>query len=660
MSYPTNIIKSTSSLGIVSVNADTRLDAIVRSSVVAFERSEQRKGRQPSKAERDRVYSFNSSFLKKLQASIDSKLEILEHEADAYKKEIYDLLAEKYELLSSIRSIEKRIDKLEKAELDIFLEISEAVLKASYKFVKSSIKIVCGIAKDLITGRLPLSLSSIADRLSADYSNLAMETLADGINTILTITFEVVGEEGGIAGDALVGLAAAVNDVVSAACSGPVSNIVNGVKEVSKAALAQPGDALKEFATKESLKYASLSAKQVKEYNDISEASGVRGFLRESSDAVQRAQDIPQQLEDAVTDTAMDAGTALAKEGLAVAAQGFPAIKAGAAIAVGVANIYASFCDSVADMPILQTIGSSADKAKANKTARSAKEQAEIDRLEADIAEKYKQYDRTNEAIISSLNNHTATSMQIVQYSFTATWLIKSCSQISALANAYPYMNRDELLTLYWARIGDALFLQISALVDINMFSMMLRGFMEYLDNEISYKGTQCPLIDKDLELQLKQKWGLDRTSYCKFMSRIEVRSFIEQYKQSRTAPAPKQVSSSIDLDAFVSQYRSTILDKTKQFNQRFFARSNLFNSYAIKGANAADSSLTPMQQGYYSTDLDAANLAINKQLYAKSNRLLLPGGSGVGMRLVTIGVLAVIGTLLVVKKHKRSIRRYK
>jgi hypothetical protein len=638
-------------LGIVSVNVDTEIDALVRRSLISFEQAERRDGRTVSANDKEKVRQFNSAFLTKLQGSIDLKIEELRKELVIYKNEIYNLLSQKYEVLKEIRSTEKDIQKLEAKEFSLFLTISESVIKMSYGFVKKSIKIVCGITKDLITGKLPLSLSALADRLTQDFSNLAMETLAESVNAMLTITFEAVGENGGIVGNALVGLASAVNDIVNVACSGEVKAIMDGVKWASEAAIATPGTAMEQLAVEEGTKYAKMGNKAVKEYNDIANSSNVKSFIGQSGDAIKKAQDIPSELENAVQDTMVNTGEALAKEGLAAVGTAFPAVKAGAAIAMGVANIYASFCESMSDMPILNTVSSAADQSKANKKARNAADQRKMDELQAKVDDGFKQYEQINKDIITGLNKHTATEMQIVQYSFVSSWLIMSCCQISSLAKAYPYMNRDELITMYWATLGDETFIGISNLVNMNLFSLMMRGFMVYIDQEIKYTPLSCPVIDQKLESLLKQKWGLDRRNYCKYMSSVEVKSFIAQYKETSIATDTQTRSSNMNLDYYVSAYRSMIIDRTKFFNQKFFSNNNLFNSYALKGKNASDSALTPILQDYYDTNIDI-DLSTS---HAKINLVQSKESTNKGL-FILLGLASIVGvTTFILKRSKKN-----
>ncbi len=459
MNYNRNHIERSPGFAFSGIDVNNELEAATRKSVVIFDLCEQRRGRFAAESEKARVYEFNSAFLQNLQSSIYKQLQVLEKELAEYKRNVHDLLASKYEKLIEIRKTEKEITKLKNAEFNLWLELSESILKMSYKVMKGSVVIFGSMAKDIITGKLPLSLSAITDRLTADISNLAGEVAAEGLNTLLTVAMETIGSEGGIIGEALVGLASAVNDIVSAACSGPVADIMNTAKTVANAALAQPGDALKQLAVDEGTRYANLASEQVKEYNDISEASGIRGHLREGVDAVQKAQQIPDKLQNAVEDTAMNAATAVGKEALAVTAQAFPAIKAGAAVMVGVANIYSALCDTVGNMPILQQIGDSADAAQSNNKARNAKNQSKIDELQKKVDSDYAEYEQINRDIIENINNHTATVMQYVQYSFSAAWLIQSCCQISSLAKTFPYLNRDELITMYWNSMGDQIFL---------------------------------------------------------------------------------------------------------------------------------------------------------------------------------------------------------
>jgi hypothetical protein len=667
MSYLIRANTPSAALGLVSTNVDTELDELVRKSVIDFEIAEQQKGRKITEPEKKQVYDFNSVFLQKLMGSIDVRIQVLEDDAKEYRKQIYTLLASKYDILVQLRQNERRLSELQKQEFNLFLELSESVSRMAYKFVKSSVAIVCGVVKDLITGELDLDLSAIADRLSEDFSQASMEIMAEGLNTLLVIAFQAVDAKGGIAGRALVSLAASINEIVKNVCSGKVAAIVETTKEWSKAALAQPGTELRRLARQEALRYADLTEKHVADYNKISDSSNVKGFFKQSKEAIRKSQDIPNELEQAFNKTLESTGKAVAKEGLAVAGQAFPAVKAGAAIAVGVANIYASFCETIKDVPMLKQLDKAATEAKSKNKANDARNQAEIDRLQEQIDAQAKQYEQTNDAIITSLNNHTATSMNIVQYSFSAAWLIKSCLQISALSEVYPYMSRDELITLYWSRIGTDLFLGISRLVNLNMLSLVMRGFMEYIDVELNHKKLSCPLIDGDLEQQLKMKWGLDRTTYCKFMSSIEVRSFVEQYQASKEASTPTQASRDIDLDSFVSSYRSKIKEKARLFNQRYFASQNLFQSYAIAGRPLNMSSLDPMVQGYYNVDLDAVNDDTNNTVANAGQQIVLSdkisqSSASSSKRLIAVGLLSALGIAVFViqQKAKKRKARYK
>jgi hypothetical protein len=346
---------------------------------------------------------------------------------------------------------------------------------------------------------------------------------------------------------------------------------------------------------------------------------------------------------------------AVFKEGLAIAGTTFPPLKIGAAFVSGVSTTYGSFCDNMSDMPVLQTL----EARSKNPSQSMALDAKKVAALENEITANLNEYEYQNQKIISNLNSQTATMMELVQYSFSSSWLMKSCWQLKSLRKAYPYMSNEEIVTLFFGRIGNSDFLKIKNLLTINMFSFILRGFYVFVSEEIKAEPETCPLIDQELAYSLNQRWGLTKKDYCQHMSRLEVRQLIEEYQEAKsTIKVPKKTTET--LEQFVAKNKEAIRQRIAFFNKKYFSDKNLFNSFAIEGRDIDSSSLNANTKTYYKTKLQATPLNLGAISEIKENKLKAPsevaGDKNVSLNImskIALTSFVALATLYIYKKKR-------
>jgi hypothetical protein len=631
-------------LGFVPKNVDDDIDKLARASVARFQAYQIKKGYRVPQEEIVRNIEFHTTFLKGLNASINKKLDMLNAKLVEYQDELYKILVQKKQELVNLRRVEKSLTKLEKEarEHSLFMGLCEGVIRTSKNFVKNSIKTVGNLTIDLLTGEVPLSLDGILNRLADDFSELAMTTLSETLNVVLTEALIAAQQIGGVVCDSIVFLASAASEIINVACSGPVRDTMESAKWVADATMATPGTALASYSEEVG---QDISKAIVDDMNTIAKPYNIANLVKQGD-----FEKPPKALEDAIDNIKMeDVAKVAAKEGLASAGTAFPPLKVGAAVVSSVATIYGSFCDNVSDMPILQTLEDSSKDANQS----IALDKNKVAKLEKEADESFQKYQKENQAIISNLNNQTATMMEIVQYSFTSTWLMKSCWQLKDLRSAFPYMSNDQVITLYFSRIGDSDLSRLKSLLTSNMFSFLLKGIWVFVSEEINGKQETCPLIDQELATLLNQRWGLTRSNYCQHMSRLEVRQMIEEYQDMKaTISVPKKTTET--LEQFVARNRSLISERIDFFKNKYFREKNLFKSFAIDGRDVKDSSLSSNSKLYYQTKLNLSPKMSNVRMMGGEIKVSKDNSNlKIATQITFLGLVAIT-TFYVYKKRKR------
>lgn len=300
-------------------------------------------------------------------------------------------------------------------------------------------------------------------------------------------------------------------------------------------------------------------------------------------------------------------------------------------------------------MPILQTLEDSSNKASSS----TAIDKDKMAKLEREAQANFQAYQKKNQAIIDNLNNQTATMMEIVQYSFASTWLMKSCWQLKDLRKAFPYMSNEQVVTLYFGRIGDSDLIKLKNLLTMNMFSFLLRGIYVFVSEEMKGRQESCPIIDQELANLLNQRWGLTKANYCQHMSRLEVRQMIEEYQEMKsTINIPKKTNET--LEQFVARNRSLITERIAYFKNKYFKEKNLFKSFAIDGRDVSDSSLSVDTKLYYNTKLNLSPKMFGMKTMTSNLKDSKENSNLKVMTQITFLGLVAFTTFYVYKKRKR------
>ena len=417
---------------------------------------------------------------------------------------------------------------------------------------------------------------------------------------------------------------------------------MDSAKWVADSTLATPGTALAEYSQKVG---QNISKGIVDDMNTIAKPYNIVNLVRQGE-----FEKPPKKLEEAIDNIKLeDVVEVAAKEGLASTGSAFPPLKVGAAVVSGVSTIYGSFCDNLSDMPILQTLEDSSNKASSS----TAIDKDKMARLEREAQANFQAYQKKNQAIIDNLNNQTATMMEIVQYSFASTWLMKSCWQLKDLRKAFPYMSNEQVVTLYFGRIGDSDLIKLKNLLTMNMFSFLLRGIYVFVSEEMKGRQESCPIIDQELANLLNQRWGLTKANYCQHMSRLEVRQMIEEYQEMKsTSNIPKKTNET--LEQFVARNRSLITERIAYFKNKYFKEKNLFKSFAIDGRDVSDSSLSVDTKLYYNTKLNLSPKMFGMKTMTSNLKDSKENSNLKVMTQITFLGLVAFTTFYVYKKRKR------
>lgn len=525
------------------------------------DRSAEQQGRVKISNSETRVYT--STYLSTLILSLNGRIKNLEDAAKACKTKIYNLRKEYENQVATLRRKESQLKRLEDDVKfqSTFCNFLKGVVKICFDFYVQMNKNIINIAVDMLSGDLEFSFDEIKKRLVDDTLKAVSTATVKGLELTLATAAAAAERVGGAQALAVINsISKAVHSAISNACSGPIKEIAKSVAEYSEAAMNPNPAAV--FAEGVSSKVQKTSSKTSKVYDKVG-LLGAGKATRESLDIIK------QELfsEEALKDYAKTA----AKTGLSATTNAFPPAKAVAAATSVLSDSYLAFCEATNDLPavlIAEKTGAKSQNVSKGKIAA----------LRRDINLKSGQIEQQSIAILRKINEKDATDVEIIQYNFCVTFLTRSTNQLSFLAKTFPYLSKEELVTVFFSYLGDVEFGKARDLLNANMMSMFLRAFFVFVDEELHYETQQCPLLPKGLADQIKTRYNLTQENYCKNMSNPEIREMLHAYNL-----LPKYVpTKATSIESLVKENKSLFQMAEKDFVAKYLPAGTKFSTRAL------------------------------------------------------------------------------
>ncbi len=268
------------------------------------------------------------------------------------------------------------------------------------------------------------------------------------------------------------------------------------------------------------------------------------------------------------------------KVGLSSATNAFPPAKVVVTAVATISTFYMEFCEATEDMPGADIMSKGSKGAPAD--------QGKIKALKQQIAQSSAQIEQTNIQLINRINQRDATEIERIQYTFCEFFLIRSTNQLEFLTKSFPYMTKEEIVTVFFAGLGDAEFEKLRALTNANMLSLVLRALFVYVEEELGFKTEACPILPAGLLKQIKARYGLDQSSYCKNLSRPEVRAMIDAYNELPTVGPTRATS----IESLAKSNSALFQRAEAEFVQKYLPKTKTLSSPLLSQEGVARASI--------------------------------------------------------------------
>jgi len=684
--HSTIYIKKASNLpmGAIATNLETQANRLANEALSKYQASRPN-GKKLSQKDQERYAKFANTFCTSLLGGLEKHIKAIENELKNAELELNNIRQQYIQAVLTLRSQERQLAKAEKEARERWLvcDLVKGTVRVMKKACKAAIDSSVMMLTDLMTGDLEFSWKAIKERLIKNAADLTIGVVMDATNMVLESAIAAATRNGGgVALDFLTNVMDGINAVINTVCSGPVRNVMNGVKEAAYATMATPGAATAEFLAKQGQKAAKVTLQSKQSSKQISSQSTSTITTITSVDfqtiksnvgniggkikgvAQDTVNDLKKEFlnEDTLKDLAITAG----KEGLAVAGKSFPPVAAVGAGVAAVSEIYGAVCDSATKMEGLAVMNSVNADLK-GRIGREKSKQAAVDaktkQLLQDIDKSQQAVEQGNEATLAQINKIQGIEIKEAQYVFMATWFVKSTQQIKAISLSYPYMTRDELLTLYFAKIGNDVIDALMNYTSSDMLEIFMRGFALYIKVDLKFQQKTCPMISNELADHLKRAYNLSRADFCRNMSQLEAEAFIKDYEATKE-DRKVSVSTSTTAEDFFSKNKDKLQNafaKAKQdFDRKYFGSEgkNAFISSAIKGSNV--SNLDPSIQGMLNKIKNQQAQTLNTQKVAASKiPLTSPQEKTTKIAITILALIGVVGTTAyILKKRNQKAKR--
>ncbi len=634
--HSTIYIKRASNLpmGAINTNLETQANRLANEALSKYQAGRPI-SKKLSQKDQERYVKFANTFCTSLLGGMEKHIKAIENELRNAEIELNNVRQKYLQAVLTLRAQEQQLSKAEKEARNRTLigDLVRGTVRVVKKACKAAVDSSIMMLSDLMTGDLEFSWKAIKERLITNATDITIGVVMEATNMVLESAIaSATRNGGGVALDFLTNVMDGINSVINVVCSGPVRNVMNGVKEAAYATMATPGAATAEFLAKQGQKLGKATNQSSKQSNQntstITTISSIdfQTIKTNSGKIGGKIKDVTQDTinnlkkEFLDENTAQDLATTVGKESLAVAGKSFPPVAVVGAGVAAVSEIYGAVCDSANKMEGLAVMNSINTDLKV-RIGREKNNQAAVDaktkQLLQDIDKSQQVIEQGNEDSLAKINQIQGLEIKEAQYVFMATWFVKSTQQIKSISKSYPYMTRDELLTLYFSKIGSDVIDALMNYTSSDMLEIFMRGFAVYIKVDLKFKQQSCPLISNELADHLKRAYNLSRADFCRNMSQLEAETFIKDYEATKAQRAVS-VSTSTTAEDFFRQNRGKFQDaftKAQQdFSRKYFGveGKNAFVSSAIKGSTT--SNLDPSIQATLTRIKETQSNTINMQ----------------------------------------------
>jgi hypothetical protein len=603
-------------LGMTPKGLDSISQQLADEAMLSIEQQDRLAEKQgKSKISNDKTRTYTSAYLNSFVSGLSNRIKVLEDDAASCKTKIYNLRKEYETQVAGLRRKESQLQKLEDSAKfrSTFCNFLKGVVKICFDFYIQMNKNIIAIAVDLLSGDLEFSFSEIKKRLLDDTLKAVSTAGVQSLNLTLATAASAAERVGGAQALAVINsISKAVHSAISNACSGPIKDIAKSVAEYSEAAMNPNPAAV--FAE-------GISKKVQKTSNKTDKIYGKAGSMEMGDATKDSLAAIKQELfsEDALKDYAKVA----AKTGLSAATSAFPPAKAVAAATSVLSDSYLAFCQATDDLPAILIAEKSGAKSEVVSKGKVAA-------LRKDIDSKADRIEQQSLIILRKINEKDATDVEIIQYNFCVAFLMRSTNQLSFLAKTFPYLSKEELVTVFFSYLGDVEFGKARDLLNANMLSMFLRAFFVFVDEELQHEAQQCPLLPKGLADQMKKRYNLTQENYCKNLSNPEIREMLHAYDL-----LPKYVpTKATSIESLVAENKSLFQMAEKDFAAKYLPAGTKLSTRALIRVKKQDPKKQSIQKG------TTENLETNEQKTKSS----LWRNVAIGIGVTSLGVIGYYG----------------
>lgn len=563
------LYRTMSAMGMVPDELNTISENLANQAMMELQLEDNKRVRQgKTKVTNTKTKQFASTYLQNFMTSLQDQISKLERDAVACKRQILDLRKTYEQQIVALRRQEGRLSKAESEakSQSLFCRYLQGVVVIVKNFLKTMTKNVIKMATDILSGDMEFSFSEIKKRVLDDTISAASTAGVQALELSLSTAAIAAERSGGAQAMEVVNqLSRTVHSVISDICSGPVRDVVEDVKEYSDAAMnPNPYAVVSEELAKKTQKVNKARKEAFKESGGMRNLDDSAGASYDATvDAAKEEFFSEQALE--------DYAKMAAKTGLSAGTNAFPPAKAVAAATSILSDSYLAFCKSTDDLPAISILEKNSSQARATDTNQ-------IKALRVDINNRSKQIDQTSKSILNKINDKDATDVEIIQYDFCVSFLIQATNQLSFLSKTFPYMDKDGLVTLFFSYLGDSSFEKARNLLNANMLSMLLRGFFVFVEEELQHTAQGCPLLPKGLADQIKARYNLTQTNFCKSLSKPEVDNMIKAYNKIARIKPTKATS----IESLTKDNKALFQNAEKAFADKYLPQGTTLQTRAL------------------------------------------------------------------------------
>ena len=352
-------------MGAISTNLETEANRLANEAFSRYQASRPI-GKKLSQQDKDRYIKFANTFCTDLLGGMEKHIKAIKDELKRAETELNDVRQKYIQAVLRLRQQERQLSQAEKDARNrtLVCDLVKGTVRIMKKACKSTLDSTVLMLTDLMTGDLEFSWKAIKERLIKNATDITIGVVMDATNMIIESAIaSATRNGGGVALEFLTSVMDGINSVINAVCSGPVRDVMDGIKEAAYATMATPGAATADFLAKQGTKLvksdtskqttSSITTISLQDFQTIKKNVGnvggkIQGVVQDT------VKDLKEDFlnEDTAKDLAITAG----KEGLAVLGKSVPAVAAVGAGVAAVAEIYGAMCNNANQIEGLTTV----------------------------------------------------------------------------------------------------------------------------------------------------------------------------------------------------------------------------------------------------------------------------------------------------------------